>query len=192
MVCPPFCSADGSQLLILPPVNGFYDGLCAVLPGGWQQIADNSSCQWLSRQLGVILLRGWHRVADSSTCRQLSQWLHAVLLCRWHRVAHSSAGQRLSRRFACCISQRMAVYYSFCHLSTVFTVCALYCSVEGGGLLILPFVHGLHDGLHAVSLILPVVSDFPHLSRVLFLNPWQRIARSSARRWVSRFAHCIA
>jgi len=181
MVCPPFYSADGSRLLILPPVNVFHDGLCAVLLGGWQQIPDNSSCQWLSRQLGAILLHGWHRVADSSTRRQLSRRLRAVLLCRWHRVAHSSAGQRLSRHLACCISQRMAAYCSFCYLSTVFTVCALYCSVEGRGLLILPFVQGLHDGLHVVLLILPVVYDFLDLSREVFLNPWQCIARSSAR-----------
>jgi len=92
MVYPPFCAADGSRLLILPPVNGFHNGLCAVLLGGWQQIADNSSCQQLSLHLGAILLRGWHRHADSSTRRLLSRRLRAVLLSRWHRVAPSSAG----------------------------------------------------------------------------------------------------
>jgi len=35
----PFFSADGSGLLILPLVNGFHNGLRAVLPSGWQGIS---------------------------------------------------------------------------------------------------------------------------------------------------------
>jgi len=34
-VCALFCSADGSRFLILPLVNGFHNGLRAVLPSGW-------------------------------------------------------------------------------------------------------------------------------------------------------------
>jgi len=39
MVCALYCSADGSALLILPLLNGFPDGLRAVLLSGWQRIA---------------------------------------------------------------------------------------------------------------------------------------------------------
>jgi len=58
MVCAPYCSADGSGLLILPLVsgllisplvNGFPDGSRAVLLSGWQQIAHTSAGQSLSR-----------------------------------------------------------------------------------------------------------------------------------------------
>jgi len=45
----PYFSADGIGLLILPLVNGFHDGLRAVLLCGWQRIAHTSACQWLSR-----------------------------------------------------------------------------------------------------------------------------------------------
>jgi len=38
-VCAPYCSADGCALLILPLVNGFPDGLRAVLLSGRQRIA---------------------------------------------------------------------------------------------------------------------------------------------------------
>jgi len=86
----------------------------------------------------------------------------------------------------------MEAYCSFCRLSTAFTVCTLYCSAEGSGLLLLPFVHSFHDGLYAVSLILPVVYDFHNVSRAVSLSSWQCIARSSARRRFSRFACCIA
>jgi len=42
-VCAPFCSADGSRLLILPLVNGFHNGLRAMLPSGWQGVAHSSA-----------------------------------------------------------------------------------------------------------------------------------------------------
>ena len=48
-VCAPYCSADGSGLLILLLANGFYDGLHTVLLRGWQRISHSSACQWLSR-----------------------------------------------------------------------------------------------------------------------------------------------
>jgi hypothetical protein len=49
-VCAPFCSADGTGLLILALVNGFHDGLRAVLLSGWQRIAHSSARQRLSRR----------------------------------------------------------------------------------------------------------------------------------------------
>ena len=39
MVCAPYYSADGSELLILPLVTGFRDALRAVLLTGWRWIA---------------------------------------------------------------------------------------------------------------------------------------------------------
>jgi len=51
-VCAPFCSADGSGLLVLSFVNGLHDGLRAVLRRGWQRIALTSAHQPLSRQFG--------------------------------------------------------------------------------------------------------------------------------------------
>jgi len=47
-VCAPYCSADGSGLLILPLVKGFHDGLRAVLLR--QRIAHTSARQRLSRR----------------------------------------------------------------------------------------------------------------------------------------------
>jgi len=47
-VCAPYCSADGSVLLIVPLVNGFHNGLCAVIPRRWQCIARSSTRQHLS------------------------------------------------------------------------------------------------------------------------------------------------
>jgi len=56
-VCMPYCSADGSGLLILPLIsgllispllNGFPDGSRAVLLSGWQRIAHTSAGQSLS------------------------------------------------------------------------------------------------------------------------------------------------
>jgi len=71
----------------------------------------------------------------------------------------------------------MAVDYSFFRSSTAFTtVCALYCSADGGGLLILSLVNGFHNDLRAV-----------------LLSGWQRIAHTSAHQRLSRqFARRIA
>jgi len=49
-VCAPYCPADGRVLLILPLVNGFHDGLPAVLPRGWQRIAHSCTCRRLSQR----------------------------------------------------------------------------------------------------------------------------------------------
>jgi len=43
----PYCSADGSALLIPPLVNCFHDGSRAVLLSGWQRIAHSSAHQRL-------------------------------------------------------------------------------------------------------------------------------------------------
>jgi len=48
-VCAPFCTENGSGLLILPLVNGFPDGLHADFLSGWQCIARSSARQRLSR-----------------------------------------------------------------------------------------------------------------------------------------------
>jgi len=48
MVCMPYFLADGGGLLSLPLVNGFYEGLRAVLPRGYKLIPLTSGCQWLS------------------------------------------------------------------------------------------------------------------------------------------------
>ena len=57
-VCAPYCSADGCGLLLLPLVNGFHDGLDAVLLSGWQRISHTSTRQRLSRRIACrIALR---------------------------------------------------------------------------------------------------------------------------------------
>jgi hypothetical protein len=100
--------------------------------------------------------------------------LRAVLLSRWQRIARSSARQRLSR-FARYFAQRMTTRCSCFRSSTVFpTVCAPFCSPGGSASLVLPLVNVFH-GLRAV-----------------FLSGWQRIARSSARQRLSRFARRFA
>jgi len=48
--CVPYCSANGSGLLILPLVNSFHNGLRAVIPNGWQRIAHSFSRYRLSRR----------------------------------------------------------------------------------------------------------------------------------------------
>jgi len=103
---------------------------------------------------------------------------HAVLLSGWQRITHTSARQRLLRQLARGIAQWMAAHCSFFRSSTAFTmVCALYCSADGRGLLILALVNGFHDGFCAV-----------------FLSGWQRIAHSFShqrlsRQFVRRIAH---
>jgi len=55
MVCALYFSSDGSALLILPLVNGFPAGLYVVLLCGWQQIADTSPHQHLSRRFARLI-----------------------------------------------------------------------------------------------------------------------------------------
>jgi len=261
-VCSLYYSADGGELLILPLVNGFHDGLHPVLLSGWQKIVHNSPRQRLSPRLRAILLpdgtvllvlplvvrfhegcvvycsadgtvllilplvngvpdvsravlhSGWKRIARSAVCRRLSRFAHCIAQrraadCSFFRrqlsrrfarcIAHSSGRQRLSQCFACCITQLMAAHCSFFRWPTVFTVCVLYCSVDGGGFLILPFVNGFHDGLHAV--LLSGWQQISHTSprqwlsrrlRAILLHGWHRVARSSSHRRLLWFARRIA
>jgi len=198
----PYCSADGSGLLILALVDGFHDGLRAVLPLGWQRIAHSSTRQWLSPRFARRIVP--QMAADCSFLHSSTAFMtvcasylsadggellilslvngfhdgfRAVLLRGWQRIAHSSARQRLSRWFARRIAPRMAADCSFLHSSTAFTtVCEPYFSADGSGLLIHSLVNGFHDGLRAV-----------------LLSGWQWIARTFARQRLSRqIAHRIA
>jgi len=54
-VCTPYCSVDGSGLLILPLVKGFHDRLCAVLLSRWQHIAHSSALPLLRLVDGYFL-----------------------------------------------------------------------------------------------------------------------------------------
>jgi len=49
--CAPYCTADGSALVILLLVHSFSDGLRAVLLCRWQCVAHTSARQRLSRQI---------------------------------------------------------------------------------------------------------------------------------------------
>jgi len=81
-VCAPYCSADGSALLILSLVNGFHNGFRSVL------------------------LRGWQRIAHSSAHR-FSQRFARHIACRIARcINYSSARTRLCQLFACRMAQR--------------------------------------------------------------------------------------
>jgi len=127
-VCMRYYSADGSALLILPLINGFHNGLRAVLHSRWR-----------GGLLILSLVNGFH------------DGLCTVLCSRWQRIAHTSARQWLSRQFAHRIALRMATDCSFFLLSTAFTtVCTLYWSADGSALLILLLVNGFSDGSHAV------------------------------------------
>jgi len=200
-VCAPYCSADGSRLVIPPLANGFHDGFRAVLLSGWQRIAHSSARQQLSRRFARRIAQRMvsdfsifrsltaftticapqiaRRIAHSSTRRrQLSQaGSRTVFLSGWQRITHSSARQRLSRLFVRRIALQMAADCLFFLSSTAFTtICSPYCSPDGSGLLNLPLINGFPDGSHAV---LP--------------SGWQRIAHTSTRQWLSRqFARRIA
>jgi len=112
----PYCSADGSGLLTLTLVNGFHDGLRAVLFPGWQRIAHTSARQWLSRRFAhrmaqrmaahcsffrsstaFATVRAPYYTADGSgllipeLVNGFPVGLRAVLLGGWQRIAHSSA-----------------------------------------------------------------------------------------------------
>ena len=118
-VCTPYCSADGSGLLILPLVNGFQDGSRAVWLSGWHRIAQTCARQRLSRRFARHIAQ--RMAADCSFfCSSMAftviapfctvngsrfllppvvtgfhHGLRAVLLSGWHRIALSSARQRL-------------------------------------------------------------------------------------------------
>jgi len=51
----PYSSPEGSGLLILPHVDGFHDGLCALFPSGWQRIAHSCTHQRLSQRFARLI-----------------------------------------------------------------------------------------------------------------------------------------
>ena len=189
---------DGSGLLIPLFINGFLNGLRAVLRSGWQRIAHSSARQRLSRRFArrvaqrIAVHSSFFRSltafptvcaqycsADSGRLHILSlvngfhDGLPTVLLHGWQHIAHSSARHQLFQRSARRIAQWVAAYSSYFRSSTAFTtVCAPYCSVDSSRLLILPLVNGFH-GLRAV-----------------FLSEWQCVAHSSTHHRLSqRFVH---
>jgi len=183
-------------LLILPLVNGFHNGLRAVLLRSWQRIARSYAPQWLSQRCAPRISKqlaadysflhsstAFTKVytpycsADSSGLLVLilvngfHDRLDAVLLNSWQRIARSYVRQLLLR-FAQRIEPWMAAHCKYFHSSMAFTtVCAPHCSVDGRALLILSFGIGFH-GL-----------------RTVFLRGWQRIAHTSTcYRLLRRFA----
>ena len=126
----PYCSVDGSALLILPLVNGFPDGSRAVWRSGWQRIAHTSACQRLSPRFARCLDQ--RMAADCSFFHSSSDFTVCVPFC-------SANGSGLL------ILPVVDVYYPQ-------PVRVLYSSADGSGLLILALVNGFHDGFSAVLL----------------------------------------
>ena len=180
-------------MLILPLVNGFHNGLRAVLRRSWQRIARSYAPQWLSQRFALRIAKQFaadysflhssmaftkvctlYCSADSSRLLVLMlvngfhDRLGAVLLSSWQRIACSYTRQLLLR-FARRIEQWMAAHCKYFHSSMAFTtVCVPHCSADGRALLILSFGIGFH-GL-----------------RTVFLSGWQRIAHTSTRYWLLR------
>jgi len=136
MDCAPYCSADGSRLLLRPLVNSFHNGLPAIFPSVWQWIPNSWSRQRLSRRFACRIAQrmpehcSFFRSSTASTT--VFAPYYSADGSRWQRIAHASAHQWLPRWFAHGIAQRMAA--------------------DGSRLLILPLVNGFHDGLHTVLL----------------------------------------
>jgi len=150
-VCEPYCSADDRRLLILPLVNGFHDGLRAILLSGWQRY-----CSFFRSSTAFPTVCTPYCSVDGSALLILTlvngfhNGLRAVLLRGWQHIADSCARQRLFRQFARRIAQRMAAGCSYFRSSMALkTGCAPYCAADGSRLLILPLVNGFHDGLRA-------------------------------------------
>jgi len=123
MVCAPYCSVDGSGLLIHPLVNSFHD-LHAVLHKKWQRIAHSCARQQLSRQFA-------HRFLQRMAVH-CSFFRSSTAFTVWYQIA-----------------KRMAADSSFFPSSTAFTVRALFSSPDDSALLILLFADGFH-GLRSV------------------------------------------
>ena len=79
----PYSSADGSVLLILALVNGFHDGLRAVLLSGWQRIAHTSARQRLSRQMAC-------RIAPAADCSYFRSSTAFTTVCAPYLTADGS------------------------------------------------------------------------------------------------------
>jgi len=80
----PYSSADGSGLLILALVNGFQDGLRAVLLCRWQWIAHTSARQRLSRWIA-------HRIAPAADCSYFHSSTAFMSVCAPYLTADGSA-----------------------------------------------------------------------------------------------------
>ena len=143
MVRAPYCSADGSALLFLSVINGFHDGLRAVLFPGWQRIAHTSAPQRLPRRFARRIAQ---RMAGDCSffcsptafttvytpycsgdgsgllilplVNDFQDTSRAEWLSGWHQIAHSSARQQ------------------------AFAVCAPFCPANGSGFLLLAVVNG--------------------------------------------------
>jgi len=200
MVCAPYCSADGSALLILPLVNGFPNGSRAVLLRGRQHIAHSSARRWLSRWFARCIVQRMaaycsylrSSMAFTSVCvpccladgsgllilppvNGFQDGLRTVWLSGWHRIAYTSARQWLSQQFARRIAQQMVADYSNLCSSMAFpTVRAPYHLADSSLLLILPHINAFY-GLRAV-----------------FLSGWYRIASPSSRQCLSPFTRRFA
>jgi len=121
-----YCSVEAIVILILPLVNGFPDGLRAVLLFGWQCIARSSARQRLSRQFACRFALGM--AADCSCFRSST----AFTVCTPFCSANGSGLLILT-------------------LLTAFPkVCAPISLADVGGLLILLLVVSFHDSLCAV------------------------------------------
>jgi hypothetical protein len=88
----PYCSADGSGLLILPLVNGFHNGSRAVLRSGWQRIAHSSARQRLSQRFARRFAQ--RMAADCSFFRSSTAF---ATLCAPYYSADGSADSITAR-----------------------------------------------------------------------------------------------
>jgi len=168
----PYSRADGSTLHIIPLVNGFHDGLRAVLRRGWQCIA--LSALQSSTAFSAVCALYWTADGSSPLVLLLVNGFHGlrtVLLSGRQHIAHSSSFYRLSlfvRHFA----QWMAAHSYILCSSTALPVSPPFCSADGSGLLILPLINGFHS------------------LRTVLLSGWLQITHSSARQWLSERFIC--
>jgi len=98
MVCEPYCSADGSGLLILLLVNGFHDSSRTVLLSGLLSgLLNLPLVNGFHDSLRTVLLCGSHgRSLNLPLVDGLHDGLPTVLLSGWQRIAHSFTRQWLS------------------------------------------------------------------------------------------------
>jgi len=109
-VCTPYCSQDGSPLLILPLVKSFSDNSHPYcLDGSEFLVLQLANC--FHKGLYILLSSGWQRIAHSFTHQHLSrqfachvaQWIlaHSCSFARRRLplLAHCKSCQQLSQRF---------------------------------------------------------------------------------------------
>jgi len=160
-VCAPYWSADCSVLLILPLVNGFHNGLRAILLCGWQRIAHYSARQRLSRRF---------------SCRI------APRMGAYCSFFHSSTAFTMACA-PCCPADGAADRLFFLSSTAFTTVCTQYCSADGSRLLIPPLLNGFPDGSRAVL--------HSGWRRIAHSFSRRRLSRRFERRIAQRMAaHC--